>query len=228
VGFLNKGIGKPNEQVKSVAYQENIIKIVTFLETDPLYTIDVSDPKNPKITNAIEEPGYSSVLMVWDEDGNTVGIGYMANEIGVRIGIKVSAYVTGDVEPTQTIEFPYFNKENEFNGYLFAPALENPRHNLLMNKGANLFGFITNGFRVEDFDSKARALMFKVDFSNKKEPLVKHEIANSWLPDNIEKMVMVNSVLHILSPLGNISYNFDNNSFYEMVPFKIYDVVPVT
>ena len=227
VGLLNKGIGKPNEQVKSVTYQENMVKIVTFLRTDPLYTIDVSDPKNPVITSAIEEPGFSSVLIIWDDEGNTVGIGYMANE-GIRTGIKVSAYATNDPEPTQTIEFPYYNEDNEYNGHLTAPALENPRQNLLLNKEANLFGFITNGFKVENYESKARVLMFTVNFSNKEAPLVIHEIANSWITDNIEKMVMVDSVLHILSPQGVISYNFYNNSFYEMMLFDKDIVIPIT
>jgi len=50
------------EDIKAVRFFEDNAYIVTFLTTDPLYVIDLSDNNNPKITGALEIPGYSAYL----------------------------------------------------------------------------------------------------------------------------------------------------------------------
>ncbi len=61
-------IGKINEdditqeEIKSVRFFEDKAYIVTFLNTDPLYVIDLSNNENPIIAGALEIPGYSSYL----------------------------------------------------------------------------------------------------------------------------------------------------------------------
>ena len=65
VSYLDQGIGKPNESIKSVRFDKTKAHIVTFLQTDPLYTIDLSNPNFPVITNEIQEPGFSTYLHPW-------------------------------------------------------------------------------------------------------------------------------------------------------------------
>ena len=53
------GIG---EQVKSVRKIGDIVFVVTFRETDPLFAIDISNVSSPKILSALKIPGFSSYM----------------------------------------------------------------------------------------------------------------------------------------------------------------------
>lgn len=49
--------------------------LVTYLNTDPLFCIDLSDPKNPEILGELQISGYSTYLHPYDET-HLIGIGY--------------------------------------------------------------------------------------------------------------------------------------------------------
>ena len=60
VGALHGlGIG---EQIQSVRWFDDLAIVVTFRQTDPLYTVDLSDPTRPRRLGALELPGFSSYL----------------------------------------------------------------------------------------------------------------------------------------------------------------------
>jgi uncharacterized secreted protein with C-terminal beta-propeller domain len=48
---------------------------VTFQQIDPLFVIDVANPKAPKILGELKIPGYSTYLHPYDSD-SLIGIGY--------------------------------------------------------------------------------------------------------------------------------------------------------
>jgi len=73
IGKLNKE-GIVQEDIKAVRFFENKAFIVTFLNTDPLYVLDLTDKEQLKITGALEIPGYSSYLHPLS-DSLLVGIG---------------------------------------------------------------------------------------------------------------------------------------------------------
>ena len=116
--------------------------MVTFLQTDPLYTIDLSNPVFPVITNAIEEPGFSTYLHPWGED-YLVGIGNMATSSGMVTGIKLSVYDTNTLEPLQTYEIPY-----NLNGYSYSysDALFDPKAILVDSE--NIFAFAISTYSI--------------------------------------------------------------------------------
>lgn len=219
---LYKGLGKPGEDVKSVTFNKNICKVVTFQQTDPLYTIDLSDPKNPKIVSEIEEPGYSSVLYIWDEENNTIGFGFIVED-NRNVGIKVSAYRTGDTEPTQTIEFR--NDDPRFGSYVWANVTYNPREHLLVSKESGIIGFIVNHHaNREHYESAYRWIivahlaLFDVDFSQENpltlnEPLFEKEFIG------IEKLLLINETIHLLSPLEDATWNITQNILNEPLKF---------
>ncbi len=64
-----------NEQIKSVRYMGKKAYVVTFRNTDPLFAIDLSDPKNPTILGELKLPGYSAYLHPIGEN-LLLGIGY--------------------------------------------------------------------------------------------------------------------------------------------------------
>ncbi|MFT5297438.1 MAG: hypothetical protein ACI9YH_003470 [Colwellia sp.] len=73
IGKLNNA-GIVQEDIKAVRFFEEKAFIVTFLNTDPLYVIDMIDNEELKITGALEIPGYSSYLHPIS-DSLLVGIG---------------------------------------------------------------------------------------------------------------------------------------------------------
>ena len=55
-------IGKPFEDLYGTRFVGDRLYAVTFLNVDPLYVIDLADPADPKITGAVELPGFSDYL----------------------------------------------------------------------------------------------------------------------------------------------------------------------
>lgn len=67
------GLGA-GEQIYSVRFIENAGYVVTFRRVDPLYTIDLSSPTQPRVAGKLELSGYSSYLHPVG-DGLLLGIG---------------------------------------------------------------------------------------------------------------------------------------------------------
>ena len=63
-----EGIGKPGEQLYAARFLGDRAYLVTFLLTDPLYVLDLSDQENPVIVGELEIEGYSDYLHPVSED----------------------------------------------------------------------------------------------------------------------------------------------------------------
>lgn len=90
VGTLHS-IGRVGETIRAVRYVGTIAYIVTFEVKDPLYAIDISDPKRPRILSEIEMPGFSSMLYPMNEN-TLVGVGYDATGAIQNGGVKLSLF----------------------------------------------------------------------------------------------------------------------------------------
>ena len=64
----------PEERIYSVRFMGSRAFMVTFKTVDPLFAIDLSDPKNPIILGALKIPGYSNYLHPYDEN-HLIGFG---------------------------------------------------------------------------------------------------------------------------------------------------------
>ena len=88
------GLGK-GERIYSVRFEGDKGYVVTFKETDPLYALDLSNPKNPKKLGEVKIPGFSSYLHPIG-DNLVVGIGndvdVLKNGGVVTEGIKLSLF----------------------------------------------------------------------------------------------------------------------------------------
>ena len=91
--YLAKG-----EKMYSARFVGNRAYLVTYKNMDPLYSIDLSDPANPKALGALKIPGYSTYLQPYDEN-HIIGFGFQTEETVRRnsLGrvISTSAKVTG-------------------------------------------------------------------------------------------------------------------------------------
>jgi inhibitor of cysteine peptidase len=64
----------PGESIYAARFLGDRAYLVTFVQVDPLFTVDLSDPYHPKILGELKIPGYSEYLHPYDET-HIIGIG---------------------------------------------------------------------------------------------------------------------------------------------------------
>ncbi|QDQ00344.1 hypothetical protein FOH38_07380 [Lysinibacillus fusiformis] len=69
----------PGEKVYSARFMGEKAYVVTFKQVDPLFVIDVENPKKPTVLGQLKIPGYSNYLHPLDET-HLIGIGYDTEE----------------------------------------------------------------------------------------------------------------------------------------------------
>ena len=85
-----------DERVYSVRFLGDTGYFVTYKETDPLFSVDLSNPKNPKILGRLKIPGFSNYLHFYGED-KLLGIGMDVDKKGdVTDGVKLSMFDISD------------------------------------------------------------------------------------------------------------------------------------
>jgi uncharacterized secreted protein with C-terminal beta-propeller domain len=84
-----------NEDIRSVRYVGNIAYIVTFRQTDPLFAIDIADPRAPKMLSGLKIPGFSTYMHPL-ASGRLLGVGFDAFATGQVQGVQVSLFDTSD------------------------------------------------------------------------------------------------------------------------------------
>jgi uncharacterized secreted protein with C-terminal beta-propeller domain len=84
------GLGK-DERVYAVRFVGETGYVVTFRQTDPLYTVDLSDPTRPRVVGELKIPGFSTYLHPVGKD-QLIGVG----ESGDRPGLQVSLFDVAD------------------------------------------------------------------------------------------------------------------------------------
>lgn len=238
VSYLDQGIGKPNESIKSVRFDKTKAHIVTFLQTDPLYTIDLSNPKFPVITNEIQEPGFSTYLHPWGED-YLVGLGQMADLNGRVTGIKLSVYDTKTLVPLETFELPY--ESNGGFSYSYTEGLYNPKA-ILVDSDKHIFAFALSTFsysyinEIYDYSYESEYLIFTIDFSKEKvisDPIiVNHSKAEYYY--NVDRGIYiefnngikVDKIIYTFSEYQMISINYETGLVVQTLPL-ISDIIPV-
>ncbi|WP_207561906.1 beta-propeller domain-containing protein [Sulfurimonas aquatica] len=89
------GLGKEGETIRAVRFMGDRGYVVTFRQTDPLYTIDLSDPTNPQTVGELSIPGFSSYLHVVDEN-RVLSIGRNADESGIAQELQFQLFDVSD------------------------------------------------------------------------------------------------------------------------------------
>ncbi len=89
------GLAK-GEQIYAARFAGDIGYFVTYRNTDPLFSVDFSDPKNPQIIGELKVTGFSEYLHFWSDD-KLLGIGYETDpDSGETVGVKLSMFDISD------------------------------------------------------------------------------------------------------------------------------------
>jgi len=85
----------PGEQIYAARFIGDKGYLVTFVQVDPLFTLDLSDPTDPRIVGELKLPGYSAYLHPMGED-YLLTVGMDGNENGTINGLAVSVFDVSD------------------------------------------------------------------------------------------------------------------------------------
>ena len=125
-----------DETIYSARFMGDTGYFVTYRQVDPLFSVDLSDPENPKILGELKIPGFSEYLHPYG-DGKLLGIGMDESEDGFTTeGVKLSMFNVTD--PSNVTEENKYTIEESYGtdvGYNYK--------GVFVDVQKNLFGFIT-------------------------------------------------------------------------------------
>lgn len=121
-----------DERVYSARFMGDTGYFVTFKETDPLFSVDFSDPEKPQIIGELKIPGFSDYLHPYGE-GKILGIGMNVDEeTMVTDGVKLTMFDVSD--PADVKEEDTYILENVYSTdvfYDYKAALADPGRNII-------------------------------------------------------------------------------------------------
>ena len=125
-----------DETIYSARFMGDTGYFVTYRQVDPLFSVDLSDPENPKILGELKIPGFSEYLHPYG-DGKLLGIGRDVSEDGFTTeGVKLSMFNVTD--PSNVTEENKYTIEESYGtdvGYNYK--------GVFVDVQKNLFGFVT-------------------------------------------------------------------------------------
>ncbi|WP_199487409.1 beta-propeller domain-containing protein [Actinomadura spongiicola] len=113
------GLGK-GERIYSVRFIGATAYVVTFRQVDPLYVLDLNDPRRPRLTGELKITGYSAYLHP-TADGKLLGIGQDADTTGRTRGLQVSLFDVSGAQPRRVASYQLegASSQAEFEAHAF-------------------------------------------------------------------------------------------------------------
>jgi len=90
------GLGR-GEQIQGVRFAGDLAFVVTFRQIDPLYTVDLSDPRSPRVRGELKIPGFSTWLRPLN-GGLLLAFGRSGTDEGAITGVQWSLFNVADLE----------------------------------------------------------------------------------------------------------------------------------
>ena len=176
-----------DESVYSARLMGDTGYFVTFEQTDPLFSVDLSDPKNPEIIGKLKIPGFSDYLHPYG-DGKLLGIGMDADEeTGVTNGVKITMFDISD--PANVKEMDTYTLEN-----VYSTEVSYDYKAALVSADQNLIGFSGNTEGVQKY------FLFRYDEKNGFDLVLKEEINGNQMMGT--RGVYIDDALYVVQ--GNV------------------------
>ena len=219
------GLGKPGERIYAVRFNGDVGYVVTFVQTDPLYKVDLSDPLDPEILGEWYEDGVSDYLHLFGDDLQ-IGVGRQAevNTYGQTVftGVKISLYdVSGDAPVgIDTYFVP--------GSYSYTPVQYD--HKAFVSYEPEDADFVYMAIPVFEYDSEyyksiQSVYVFKVGYEGSLDYLAKltHQTDDhtyAYWYDSIERSVMIGNMIYTVSYQQIQQYQMDDDfSFVSRLAF---------
>ena len=111
----------PDESIWSARFMGDKAYIVTFRNIDPLWTIDLSEPKDPRVIGELEIPGVSTYIHPMG-DNHLLTIGIAGDEDGLHWGVtQISIFDVSDFSnPKLASSLQLNSASSEDNGWSYS------------------------------------------------------------------------------------------------------------
>ena len=234
VGNLGKG-----ERIYAVRFLGDLAAVVTFRQTDPLYTIDLSQPESPKVLGELKIMGYSAYLHPIT-DKLLLGVGQDALETGQTLGTQVSLFDISDLsKPTRIDQWrlPGGSSETEFNARAFLHWLPEKlfvlpvvTHQIATSNDDAFAGAVALELNGQSLDERGRITHLKSDpkvtcqrWIEERDNETEVERQHCW-PDfdwrgTIQRSLIIDDQIHTLSSLGLLSSDLESMKPLSFLPF---------
>lgn len=201
------------ERIYSVRFIGDKGYIVTFKEVDPLFVIDLSDEKSPKVLGELKIPGYSTYLHPYDET-HIIGFGEdtkiekdaYGNENIIATGVKMALFdITNPTSPKELFSTKIGDSAT------YSSVLYNHK-SLLFSKEKNILAFPITINKDEEAAGRTKlifqgAIIYEIDLANgfKEKGRIAHMQINNGYKDydykqEVERIIYINNDLYTLSP----------------------------
>ncbi len=198
-----EGLAK-GERIYSVRFMGNRAYMVTFVETDPLFVIDLSNPTTPTVLGELKIPGYSKYLHPYDET-HLIGIGedtevvnYGYGDRVVTNGMKMAMFDVTDPNNPQELYNVKIGEKGTYSDLLYNHKA------LLFSKEKNIIAFPIS---ITENDYKVTfqgAIVYGVSLEKGFE--LKTKISNSatdydryYSRNRVERIIYIKDTLFTLS-----------------------------
>ncbi len=184
------------ERIYSARYMGDTAYFVTYRETDPLFSVDLSNPENPRIMGALKIPGFSEYLHPFGT-GKLLGIGMDSGDgSGWGQYVKLSMFDTSD---------PY-NVTEEDKTMLYDANYTEALYDykaVMIDAEKNLFGFVTEDYEARSENYRYQYRVFTYTDNGFK------EIITVRLPDanfRTTRAVYIGDYVYIVNDNGVAAY----------------------
>ena len=168
----------PDERIYACRFLGDLAYVVTFRETDPVLTVDLSDPANPTLAGQLELPGVSMYLQGFGPD-RLFGFGSAVEEPGLLLNLF-------DVSDPANVKLA---DQRIVGDYQWSVALYDHRA-ILADAASGLIGFPGTGEKGTDY------AVFRIQ-KDSIQPL--GAFALEYLPDDARGL-LIGGLLYVCSP----------------------------
>jgi uncharacterized secreted protein with C-terminal beta-propeller domain len=206
------GLGK-GERIYSVRFVGGTGYVVTFRQTDPLYTVDLRDPAKPVVTGELKITGYSAYLHPAG-DGRLLGIGQEASEQGRVQGTQISLFDVSD--PTKPNRLAQYHIKGAHSEAEFDP------HAFLYWAQTGVLVVPLSDVKTGSGDRGVGALVLKVgDGAISEVGFVQHpREGDNGYASTIRRSLMIDGTLWTVSARGLLASDPGNATQRAWVPFS--------
>lgn len=206
----------PGETIQSARFMGDIGYFVTYRNTDPLFTVDLSDPYNPVILDELTIPGFSNYLHPYSKD-LLLGFGVATDpETQDFLGLKLSMFDVSNKLHVTEIENTIIKNAN------YSEAQYNHRA-MMIDPEKNIFGFlyVSYGDYEVEFEDKYFYVTYRYD---KKDGFVqtgKYQINDSSAGDvDTVRGIYIGDYLYISTDESITSFQIGTSEPIETLRFK--------
>ena len=202
------------ENVKSVRFDGDTAYFVTFRQTDPLFTVDLSKPSSPQILSELKIPGFSEYLHVFGDD-LLLGFGREADpETGWSEGLKLTMFDISDKTNVREIATRIFTTDEAYS------TAEYDHKAIFVDEENNIIGIPYTTYD-SDMELQQHYSIFKYEKEHQNFRLLKDIVLyDDYIYSVYSRGLYIDNYFYIITQNKVYSFNYENFEQSEILTFN--------